>query len=144
LTASIPRGLFLPDTSAVARSRNHSVKTQLSLYGRSGLLATCITVDLEVFYSARNPAEYARIASLRSEALTDLPILAAIGERVKIVQAKMSAISQHRSAGVVDLLTAAIAEYYGATILHYDKDFEAIAEITGQGVRWIVPAGSIS
>jgi len=140
----IPRGLYLPDTSAIARSRDDTVKEQLNRYGRLGLLATCVTVDLEVLYSARNPDEYAQIASLRSEVLTDLPLLTAIAQRAKVVQAKLSVLSQHRSAGVVDLLTAATAEHYGAIVLHYDKDFEAIAQITGQGARWIVPAGSIS
>jgi predicted nucleic acid-binding protein len=30
----------------------------------------------------------------------------------------------HRAAGIVDLLTAAVAEFHGAVILDYDEDFE--------------------
>ena len=44
---------------------------------------------------------------------------------------------------MVDLLTAAIAEHYVATILHYDSDFEKIAAITGQPTRWVVARGTI-
>ena len=39
-------------------------------------------------------------------------------------------------------MIAATAERYGATVLHYDADFDVIAEVTGQPVRWVVPRGS--
>ena len=29
------------------------------------------------------------------------------------------------------------------TVLHYDADFDLIAEITGQPTEWVVPRGSI-
>lgn len=56
----------------------------------------------------------------------------------------MAAAGQHRAAGVVDLLTAAVAEYHRAVVLHYDADFEHIAAITGQAHKWIVPRGTIT
>ena len=28
-------------------------------------------------------------------------------------------------------------------VLHYDADFDAIAQVTGQPCRWVVPAGSV-
>lgn len=34
-----------------------------------------------------------------------------------------------------DLLIAAVAERSGLTVLHLDKDFDLIAEITGQAVE---------
>ena len=43
----------------------------------------------------------------------------------------------------IDLITAAVAEYHGAVVLHYDADFEHIAEVTGQPQTWVVPRGSI-
>jgi predicted nucleic acid-binding protein len=55
----------------------------------------------------------------------------------------MAARGQHRAAGVIDLLTAALAEHHGAVVMHYDADFEQIARVTGQQQRWIVPRGSI-
>ena len=48
------------------------------------------------------------------------------------------------AAGVVDLLTAAVAEHYDAVVLHYDSDFEHIATVTGQEQRWVVPRGTVS
>ncbi len=52
-------------------------------------------------------------------------------------------ISRHWAAGIVDLLTAAIAEHHGAVVLHYDTDFDHIAAVTGQQVRWVVARGSV-
>jgi predicted nucleic acid-binding protein len=49
----------------------------------------------------------------------------------------------HRAAGVFDVLTAAAAEHYRATLMHYDADFEHIAKVTGQDHLWVVPRGSI-
>jgi hypothetical protein len=28
-------------------------------------------------------------------------------------------------------------------VLHYDKDFDLMARVTGQRTEWIVPAGSV-
>jgi len=39
---------------------------------------------------------------------------------------------RHRAPSVSDLIVAATAELAGLTVLHLDKDFELIAEVTGQ------------
>lgn len=139
----IPAGLYLADTSAIARIADPAVRAELERLGRLGLLATCVTVDLEVGYSARDPAGYDRTATRRAAGFTDLPLHAAIGARARGVQALLARRSQHRAAGIVDLLTAAIAEHHGAVVLHYDRDFDHIAAVTGQLSRWIVPRGTV-
>jgi hypothetical protein len=48
-----------------------------------------------------------------------------------------------RSVKHPDLLIAAAAERAGLTLVHYDAAYEAIAEITGQAVRWAAPRGSL-
>lgn len=138
----IPHGLFLADTSALARVSHPRVLAELDRLGRLGLLATCVTVDLEILYSARTPIEYREISAARSLGFTDLDLSPDVALRARAVQAKLAVRSQHRSAGVVDLLTAAIAEHHGAMVLHYDRDFDHIATVTGQPVRWVVPAGT--
>jgi predicted nucleic acid-binding protein len=52
--------------------------------------------------------------------------------------------SQHRAVPLPDLLIAACAELAGLEVLHYDADFDRIAELTGQATQWIVPRGSVS
>ncbi|HEY0806728.1 MAG TPA: PIN domain-containing protein [Pseudonocardiaceae bacterium] len=42
-----------------------------------------------------------------------------------------------------DLLIAAAAERRGLTVLHYDRDFELIADVTGQQHEWVVLRGTI-
>ncbi|MGH3905593.1 MAG: PIN domain-containing protein [Pseudonocardiaceae bacterium] len=138
----IPGGLYLVDTSAIARIADPEVHRELTRLGRLGLLATCVTVDLEVLYSARTPAEYAAIAARRAAGFVDLPLNLEIGARARAVQAMLAKRSQHRAAGIVDLLTASAAEHYQAIVLHYDSDFEHIAAVTGQDTRWVVPRGS--
>ena len=54
----------------------------------------------------------------------------------------MATRSQYRAAGVMDFLTA-VAEHYGASVLHYDADFDHIAVFTGQSVDWVAPKGSV-
>jgi predicted nucleic acid-binding protein len=138
----IPAGLYLADTSAIARVAHQEVSRELTRLGRQGLLATCLTVDLEVLYSARSPTEYRTISARRALGFIDLPLTAAVAARARAVQALLAGRSQHRAAGVIDLLTAAAAEHHRAIVLHYDADFEHIARVTGQETRWVVPAGS--
>lgn len=37
----------------------------------------------------------------------------------------------------------AAAESAGIAVLHYDEDYDCIAAITGQDVRWLAPRGSL-
>lgn len=53
----------------------------------------------------------------------------------------MAAWGHHRAAGVIDLLTAAVAEHHAAVVLHQNADFEHIAASTGQPHVWIIPRG---
>ncbi len=140
----IPSGLFLADTIAVARVSSPDIVDELVRLGRLGLLATCATLDLEVLYSARTPPECRSIATRRAEGFADLPLTPEIGDRARAVQLQLSKTSQHRAAGVIDLLTAATAEHYSTTVLHYDADFDHIAHITRPPTRWVVPRGSVS
>jgi len=73
-----------------------------------------------------------------------LPVTETIADRARDVQVRMAARGQHRAAGVIDLITAAIAEHHGAVILHYDADFEHIAAVTSQPHAWIAPRGSLA
>jgi hypothetical protein len=60
------------------------------------------------------------------------------------VQDALAERSQQRGAKIVDLLIAAAAEAAGLVVLHYDRDFDLIAGITGQPTEWIVPAGTVA
>jgi len=61
----------------------------------------------------------------------------AMEDRAVEVQMILAERSQHRAASIPDLLIAATAELGQLTVLHLDKDFELIAQITGQPVERI-------
>ena len=118
-------------------------ETRLRSLAADGALATFVTVDLELGYSARDPREHQGIFRIRRQ-FVQLACVDEIASRAREVQALLAAGSQHRAAGVMDLLTAAAAEQYGASVLHYDADFDHIAAVTGQPVDWIAPPGSVA
>jgi predicted nucleic acid-binding protein len=135
--------VFLADTSAFTVAvRSPQAETRLRQLAIDGVLATFVTVDLEMGYSARNPREHQGIARIRAR-LIQFPCVDGIALRAREVQALMALHGQHRTAGVMDLLTAAAAEYYGATLVHYDADFDHLAAVTAQPVEWITPQGSV-
>jgi predicted nucleic acid-binding protein len=136
--------LYLIDTSAHARSNLPQVRNVIAGLVADRAAATCVTVDLEAGYSGRDLADVRAIAERRRRLYVVLPISEGIAERARDVQVRMAARGHHRAAGVIDILTAAVAEHHGAVILHYDADFEHVAASTGQPHAWIVPRGSIN
>lgn len=61
----------------------------------------------------------------------------------RTTQRRLVESGRHRSAGVADLLVAAVASTAGLAVLHYEHDFDVIASVTGQPVEWVVPRGEI-
>lgn len=102
-------------------------------------------VRLELLHSARNPAEFVAIRD-ELQALPDCPIGQAQWARALWVYEQLSTRGGafQRSVKHPDLLIAAAAEAAQLTLLHYDDDYDQIAEITGQPIRWLAPQGSLS
>ena len=139
-----PGQLYLIDTSANARIRHPAVRKVIAGLIVDRAAATCVTVDLEAGYSGRDLADVRVIAERRRSLYVVLPITEVIADRARDVQIRMATRGHHRAAGVIDLITAAVAEHHGAVILHYDADFEHIAAVTGQPSTWIAPRGSLA
>jgi predicted nucleic acid-binding protein len=139
-----PGQLYLIDTSAHARVRHPAVRKVIAGLIVDRAAATCVTVDLEAGYSGRDLADVRVIAERRRSLYVVLPITEVIADRARDVQVRMATRGHHRAAGVIDLITAAVAEHHGAVILHYDADFEHIAAVTGQPHTWIAPRGSLA
>ncbi|CCK62727.1 Conserved protein of unknown function with PilT domain [Mycobacterium canettii CIPT 140070017] len=79
---------------------------------------------------ARNESVSPPLALMPLEYLTP-----AVEDRAVEVQLLLADRGQHRGPSIPDLLVAALAEICGLTILALDKDFELIAQITGQPVE---------
>jgi hypothetical protein len=65
-------------------------------------------------------------------------------DRATEIQAALTARGTHRSAGAVDLLVAATAELLGLVLLHYDGDYDAVGDVTGQRVQWVADRGTLT
>jgi predicted nucleic acid-binding protein len=98
-----------------------------------GLVRITTVTRLEVGYSARSADDLR--ASIDRPPLSAMPVeylTPAIEDRAVAVQAALADRGQHRAPSIPDLLVAATAELAGLTVLHVDKDFDLIADVTGQ------------
>lgn len=133
---------FLVDKSALARMPLEPVRRRLEPILEAGEAATCSIIDLEVLFSVRTYEEHRRTRQRRALAYTRVPLNETVFERAMDVQRELARTGRHRLP-VPDLLNAAAAELSKLTVLHYDGDFDTIAEITRQPMEWVVPKGSL-
>jgi predicted nucleic acid-binding protein len=133
---------YLVDKSALARMPLPPVRERLGPIIEAGEAATCSIVDLEVLFSARNYEEHEQIRMRRRLAYAQVPLTQEVFERAVEVQGELAKRNRHRLP-IPDLVIAATAEAAGLKVLHYDRDFDRIAEVTGQPMEWVVPRGSL-
>ena len=127
---------WLIDTSALWRlGTTPDIATWAGRVER-GLVRIATVTRLEVGYSARTAADL-RAATNRPP-LASMPVeyqTPAVEDRAVEVQVTLAERGRHRGPSVPDLIVAATAELAGLVVLHVDRDFELIAEVTGQPVE---------
>ena len=135
--------VYLADTSAyVLQGRHAQVRTRFAALLTEGRLAACQMTALEYLNNAASPESYELLwAALHGHRWMDVSTAAM--QRAMDVHRMLAAASQHRHFRLPDLTIAATAEQYGATVLHYDADYDRIAAVTGQPVEWIAAKGSL-
>lgn len=104
-----------------------------------GLVRISTVTRLEIGYSFRT-AEQAH-SEWTSPPLVMMPVeylTPAVEDRAVAVQTLLTERGQHRAPAIPDLLVAATAELAGLTVLARDKDFDLIADITGQPVERLI------
>ncbi|TKA02899.1 PIN domain nuclease [Actinacidiphila oryziradicis] len=132
---------YLIDKSALARYPKPAVRAVIDPLHNAGLLAVCGAVELEVLHSARSKTDAERIRD-EMRGFDWLPTPDEAWDRALDVQTRLIAAGNWKALSVSDLVIAATAERSGATVLHYDGDYDMIASVTGQPMRWVVPAGT--
>lgn len=136
---------WLIDKSALVRIAESPDATEWAARIERGLVRICTVTRLEVGFSARSGrdlrAGFGRppLARMPVEYLT--PVME---DRALEVQLALAERGHHRAASIPDLLVAATAETAGLTVLHDDKDFDLIADVTGQPVERLTAAGDRS
>ena len=124
---------WLIDKSALVRLAGSPDAAEWAGRIERGLVRIATVTRLEVGYSARSGPELR--AGLRRPPLASMPVeylTPAIEDRAMEILALLADRGQHRAPSLPDVIIAAIAELAGLTVLHLDKDFDIIAEITGQ------------
>lgn len=127
---------WLIDKSAISRLHLASDATEWASRIERGLVRISTVTRLEVGYSARSAADHG--ALLEQPPIASMPVeylTPRIEDHAVSLQSMLATRGQHRAPSVPDVLIAAIAELAGLTVLHVDKDFELIAEVTGVKVE---------
>ena len=127
---------WLIDKSALVRLAASPDAAEWAARVERGLVRVTTVTRLEVGYSARSGPDLR--AGLQQPPLSSMPVeylTPAIEDRAVEVLTLLADRGQHRAPSVPDLIIAATAELAGLTVLHRDKDFDVIAQITGQPVE---------
>ncbi len=103
-----------------------------------GLVHVTTLTLLEVGYSARSAQDLEHLLyGLPLAAMPVAYLTPTIEDRAVQILSALAGRGQHRAPSLPDLLIAAVAERSGFTVLHVDKDFELIAEVTNQAWEWL-------
>jgi predicted nucleic acid-binding protein len=127
---------WLIDKSALVRLAASPDAAEWAGRIERGLVRITTVTRLEAGYSARSGLDLR--AAFRRPPLSSMPVeylTPAIEDRAVEILTLLADRGQHRAPSLPDLIIAAAAELAGLTVLHLDKDFDLIAEITGQSME---------
>jgi predicted nucleic acid-binding protein len=133
----------LADTSALARLHRPEVAAVLGPLIEAGLVGTCGVIEFELGWATRSSAEFDLVRADRDEGYEWLPTHDEDWHRALEIQAALWRSGRVRAVGFPDLLVAAVAEREQVTLLHYDGDYDLIADVTRQPMQWVVPRGTV-
>ncbi|MFV0316458.1 MAG: PIN domain-containing protein [Microthrixaceae bacterium] len=106
-----------------------------------GEIATCAIVDLVILYSGRNLNDYESILEER-HSFDTAPITPDVLDTAVDLQHELARRGRHRIP-IPDLIISAAALHTNLVVLHYDSDFERLAEVGGAHHEWVIPQGSL-
>lgn len=132
----VSAGPWLIDKSALSRLGGSQDRAEWSERIERGLVRVATVTLLEVGYSARSAGDHHAAVSEPPVALMPVEyVTPAAEDRAVEIQRLLADRGQHRAPSVPDLMIAALGEQARLTVLHVDKDFELIADVTGQSVE---------
>lgn len=133
---------YVADTSAWTRARRVGADWEGAY--RDGQVAMCEMVAFELLVSTRNGTEFDRRTASLDE-LPQAPVTPAVlvTAREAFRQLAYRHPLFHRSVAVPDLIIAAAAAEAGMGVVHYDADFDVLAEVLPFESRWIAPRGAL-
>lgn len=133
----------LIDRSAWARLIHDEVALVWATPVATGRVAVTGVGMLEILVSFTSGADFID-ARFELSMMPQVAVTEQIIERALDVQGLMAARGTHRAPSPADLVLAACAEANGLAVLHYDNDFDLIAEVTGHPMDWVALPGSVA
>jgi predicted nucleic acid-binding protein len=124
---------WLIDKSALVRLSSAVDAAEWASRIDRGLVRISTVTRLEFGYSARTATDHRTL--LAEPPISSMPVeylTPKIEDRAIELQLALAERGHHRAPSIPDLLIAATAELADLTVLHIDKDFELISELTGQ------------
>jgi len=137
---------YLVDNSVLQRlPRSPAVQVAIgSLLDAEHELCCCALSLDEFAFSARSPAEHADATRRLRTSFLYLHMSVDIDQIILDIRGALWNAGTGRAAGVIDVALAATAVQAGATVLHYDSDFDHIATAYRRlRAEWVVPRGSV-
>jgi predicted nucleic acid-binding protein len=106
-------------------------------------IAVCLPFSLEAGYSARSAADHTTMMD-RLHKLPRVRIDTEVERLARQAQRELAQIGHHRLAPM-DVMIAACAHKAEAGVLHYDSDYDILAEKTSLvfDSEWLAPRGSL-
>lgn len=139
-------GRLLLDSSGWTRARHPDVEPEWEEAVRAGQIVICPPFMIEALFSARNRQEYEEWEEMLRGGFDHASVDAGTWAYALRAQRQLAAVapSFHRRPPI-DLLIAAAAHQHGLGVLHYDADYDVIAEHTELEFesRWIAPRGKL-
>jgi predicted nucleic acid-binding protein len=135
---------LIVDTSAFARAHHPEVREQWREALLGDRLRLSLAARLEILLSARDGESFDALAEDLA-ALRPAPLTATVLRAAELAMRTLA----HRSAGthripLVDYFLAAAAQQLGAAVIHYDRDYDTLAEVMEFESIWLAPAGTIA
>lgn len=140
-------GTLLLDNSAWARLADPALSVErvaeIADAIEDGRIGGCLPFLLEAGYSARDAQEHHDVLD-ELLALPQFEIDMRVERRAVEAQRQLARVGHHRLPPV-DLLVAAIADRHGLGVLHYDRDYDLLAERTDLEFEsvWLAPRGAL-
>lgn len=138
----------LIDNSAWARldlaGLPDEVREDVASHLAAGSIAVCTPFLLEAGWSARNADDHDAVVEDLLQ-LPRLPIDQAVEDVAVDAQRALARRGHHRSASPTDLLIAACAHVHGVDVLHYDRDYDILADLGGLDFAsvWLASPGTL-
>ena len=137
---------YLIDNSVLQRlPRSDAVQAAVAALLDADHELCCCALSLDEFaFSAGSATDHAVASHRLRTTFLYLPLSSAIDQLILDIRAALWTSGKGRAAGVIDVALAAAAVHNDATILHYDHDFDHMANAYPPlRSAWVVPRGTV-